>query len=146
VRKENTKKRTTIYLYDDIIQYVKKNKINLSEWLNKEFREQYLSINSKRKELESCLHKISILKKEISIIKQRKESLFMNITEAEKREIATIMPRLRKGFSFDAIRKGFNQNHNRSFSVDELRYLVNLYEDQSQKRLEIALSKKHKKH
>jgi len=140
-----SKKRTTVYLMPEVVEFCKTNKINFSAWAEKEFYEKFLGINSKVEELKALEQQKTKLLKEIEEIKARRLDLSKSLTDNERRFIYSVKPMTGQGYQIIALKNRFNFENHRALTLDEFRALVDLYEDQAQKRLEYAIDRKHKK-
>jgi hypothetical protein len=141
---EKDKKITTINVYVEILNYCKKNKLSLSEWVNTEFKNKYISVRAKVAELEKLEHRKEELIKEIKEIKDRNETMKISITTREMRFLETIGSRLEKGAEWKYIKNCYNNEHNRDLSIEELQFLYKSHKNKIKNRLEMAL-KKHNK-
>ena len=140
MKNQEKKSITTIYILDIVKEFCKKNKLNLSEEINSLFVEKYLSIKSKVDKLELIKEEERLIT-EIKQIKERHEVISKNLTTEEKRYISQVNERIRKGFELKSIHSWFNKEFNRAIDLTEFKELVHFYEEQSQKRVEIALNK-----
>lgn len=132
---------TTVYIEKRIRDYCKKNKIVLSDWINSIFTNQFLNVDSKLKEIQEIEARKQKLLKEIEDIKERTESLSRNLSTREVRDIETIKARIDKGANHHAILRQFNTVHNRTFTMEEFKELVNIHEIKQERRLKFRTEK-----
>lgn len=139
------KKVTTLYLDTEVCEHAKEFKINLSEFVNTEYRNKFLSLAAKEAELAKKRDEILVLEQEVLSIRERMEGLMVALTESEKRFVSTVMPRLRDGKELSAMHRAFNADFSRSFSLHEFEQLVRVYERQAEKRLSYVINQKRRK-
>ena len=99
------KKSTCVYINNEIIEYCKKFKINLSEWINTEFTKKNLNIQSK-------MAKIQQLQVEIDQIKERTDIINKSLTQRELRYICQVTARIKEGKNISALWRRFNIEYN----------------------------------
>ena len=134
--------RSTIYIHKSVYDHSKKFKINISEFLNTEYSKKHLNKELLEKELEE--HKAAILEINDSLVKfeERQDYVKKSLTDREHRFLATVKPRLRKGFELKAIIRSFNQDFNREFSEIEFKQILADYERKYELQLSYAIDKK----
>lgn len=125
------KKITTVYIDKDILEHRSKFKICLSEWINKNYREHFLSLKSKVDQLEEIHGRMLDLKDEIAVLRERTEIVERGLTISERRFLSTVRSLLREGKEITHIWRRFNSEFNRCFTFDEFASLVDFYEDYS---------------
>ena len=129
------KKITTVHIDKKVLDFAKKYKVNLSEWLNDEFTKQHLSLEAKKKALKK-------LEKEIKQIEARTEILSKALTQRELRYICQVTPRLKEGKNITAMWRRFNVEYNRKYTFNEFQALVSFYEKQAIERVRRAMINK----
>ena len=139
------KSRTTLFLENEIRDHARENKVNLSEFLNQEYRSKYLSLQAKVDRLADLQEEAKALASEIQHDQERSEAMKLQLTDRERRYLATVMPRRREGKDMAAMWRFFNQEHGRGFTFAEFEELVRLYEEQAEKRAAYAMSKARRK-
>ena len=118
---------TTIYLDNDIVRFCRDNHINLSEWVNREFIKQFMSLDTKVKELDETCKKVESLKEEINTIRARAEQLSRNFTTREIQFLRSVTLMLKEGRNINALWKRFILDFNRKIQLIEFTHLVKLY-------------------
>lgn len=139
------KSRTTLFVRDDVRNHAREFKVNLSEFLNREYVNKYLSLDVKEAKLTYAEQEVARLKAEITQDKERLESLSLELTEHERRYLATVMPRRRAGYDMRAMWAFFNTEYKRKVEFSEFEHLVRLYEQQAEKRAAYAMDQKRRK-
>lgn len=142
---KSDKKITTMYINKDIWSFCKKNKMNLSDWVNTEFTHQYLGLEAKKEEIKKIDIRKEVLSGEIGEMEKTLKTVSISLTDKEIRFIATVKPLVSKGCDHLAIHKRFNQENKREFTFPEFKDLVQLHEDHHQRRLEILKNKRKKR-
>lgn len=136
------KKITTIYIRKDVLEFCKANKVNLSQWINVEFFDKFLSIKAKQAELEAIGQRREKVMNEVKEIKKRLSELSESLTDREKRYISTVIPNLKKGSAtWEGALAYFNNEFKRNSTLEDFKSVVDLYETQARTRLDYALSK-----
>ena len=132
---ELLKKKTCLLLQQDIITFCRKNKINLSEWVNVEFTQYYLSLEKKKQQIET-------LQNEIKQIEARADVLNKELTSREIRYIYQVTPRRKEGKKMPALLAFFNNEYHRNLTLSEFEAIVNFYEKAAINRIKAAMERK----
>lgn len=136
------KSRTTLFIENEVRKHAHDNKVNLSEFVNREYRSKYLSINAKEERLAEFQRKQRELAEEIERDKERAETTKRQLTHAELRYLSTVIPRRREGKEMAAMWRFFNREFERTYTFAEFEALVRLYEGQAERRAAYAISRK----
>jgi hypothetical protein len=135
------KKITTIYVNKDIKEFCKDNKINLSDWINTEFTDKFLSAGFKVKLIEEKSREIEKLKEEVKQIRERRDELKTTLSEREIKGICSCVARRSKGFNLNSMCNFFNDEYKRTFTIDEFVGLLDLYDTKAKERTAYAMNK-----
>jgi hypothetical protein len=135
------KVHTTLSLSKDILDYCKENKIVLSHWVEKEFSDKFLNIESKQKELEGIEKRAEEIKKEIALINARVNVLRESITDNEKRYLCTVNLRAKEGYLIPSMLTFFNREFKRNFTLPEFKNLAEIYEKKTDQIIKNVLLK-----
>lgn len=119
------KKGKAIYLDEDILQQVKKMrkeyKFNFSEWINSNFREKFMSIESKEFEIRGYLRKVEKLKQEIKEVEERNHTYAEMLTTIERRFFKQIPIWIDKGCDMKSLCIRFNVTFNRNIDFEDFK-------------------------
>ena len=119
----------------DIEEKIKKFKFNFSEWVNLEWRKQFMSIESKQEEIKNCQKRVEILKNEVKIIRERNEDIRSILTGNEVRYLQSVPSLMKKGFEASAVWRRFNNTFKRDFEYSAFRELVRGVDDDRKRQL-----------
>lgn len=139
------KKRTTIYLREDVDEHRKENKINLSDWVNLTYAKHFLSEESLQIKIASLMKEVEDAKAELVAVKRRAEIYLQSFTDAENRYLSTVMERYRDGKEPRAMMRAFNSEFKRNLTFNEFWAMVQRKERQIERRLEAVWAKKKKR-
>jgi len=129
------KSHKTISIPDDISQDIQKRKeecsFNFSDWVEKIYRDSFMSIDDKKREIAESEKRIILLKDEIDQIEIRKETFGSSLTRDELRFIKQIPKLLFEGKELEPLCTRFNITFKRKFTKQELKSYVKFYSKKS---------------
>ena len=131
IRMKSNKRVTSIYILDEVREYCETHNMNFSQWANKSFLEQYLSLGSKVRELAETLKHAEDLKHQIKRIKEEAAGLVAKLTPDQKDFMRGIPSLLKDGKDLMAIKSRFNEQFKTRYSQDEfllmMEFIINDY-------------------
>ena len=115
-------------ILDDIRKKARESGFNFSEWVSNEYRNKFMSINSKKAEIESYQKKIFQLENEINDIFEREETVKSGLGRNEKRFLLSVPILIKEGKEWKALCNRFNITFSKSFSLDQFKKNVKYLE------------------
>ena len=120
--------------YKDIQQRNKHHGFNFSDWVEKQYEKEFLSVEKKQKEKEEYKKIILSLDKEILAIKEREEMFSASLSRTEKRFLLSVPRLLENGMELGAILKRFNVEFNKHYTQKEVRNIIRFLEKNNEKK------------
>lgn len=117
-----------ISLDPDIIKDIKergrKYSFNFSEWVGKKYREEFLNINLKQKEIEDLSGRIEQLKQDIRLSKKYEKIARKIINTTERRFLLNVPIMLKSGSNLEGLCEVFNRLNGKDLKFNEFEKLV----------------------
>ncbi len=122
----------TISMHIDVDQDIKKRileyNFNFSEWVQREYRHAFMSVDHKKQEIKDLQDQITKLNQEINKIELKQEVYKLGFTEQEKRYFADVPRLLSEGKDWNPLRKRFNLAYHKNLSMEEFKKNVSYYD------------------
>jgi hypothetical protein len=109
-------------VFKDIAFRKREFKFNFSLWVQNAYINEFMSLDSKKKELEELEEKRKILKDDINRLEKIGESMQKELNRDERRFLHKIKYMLDEGSTIDGLCDIFNQRFQRNLSLDEFKY------------------------
>lgn len=111
-------------IVEDIKKRQKKYSFNFSEWVGTKYQEQFMSIDSKQKEIEKLNKKITKLREDIKFTKKYEDIARKILNTTEKRFLLNVPIMLNSGSTIEGLCETFNRLNQKDFSIEEFKKVV----------------------
>lgn len=124
---QNGTKLTTINLKSDVYQFIRENKINLTAWIDQQFRKEFLSVDQLQREITFYSEKLEEKKQLLRDQINRNTELRTELSSREISFMQRAIFRINNGFSPEKILQQFNTDFGRNYSFEDFSGLLNFY-------------------
>ena len=132
------KKHKIINLSEEIISDIQiKNKsysFNFSEWVERAYFNEFMSVNSKLIELKNIQNKKKKIKEELEKARQYEKIVKSILNSSEKRWLLNVQIMLGTGSSWTGLFTVFNQMFHKDYTFIEFKRIVELVENETQRK------------
>jgi len=115
-------------VYNDISEKSKKYGFEFSSWVNREYRNQFMSIEAKREQIKKHQQEIKKLKEEIIRIVEFNKAIEQSLGRDEIRFFRNVPRLLKEGKKLINLFRRYNVSFNRDISIYKFRELVHYFE------------------
>jgi len=129
-----------IKILEDIRNKAKKYSFNFSEWVESAYFEEFMSINSRQKEIEELNKQILLTQKKIVNIKnkikltKKYENIARKILNStEKRFLSNVPAMIKTGSTWDGLCETFNRLNGKDFGLIEFKRIVEVLDARQKK-------------
>ena len=121
---EFNKKITTVYIDEEIKKFCKSNKLNLSDWINLRFNEEFLTTQTKLRRVIKLRSDANLIEKEVKVLKKNVRNIIKTFSSEQLGFVCEVNKLVDGGFDLQAIRRRFNSGFGSSFSLSEFEQIV----------------------
>ncbi len=132
------KNQKLVSLDKDVAEDIKHRKdnfgFNFSEWVNTEYRHDFMSLNAKQKEIDIFKKKIEMLEKEVFEMSEKDQTFSENISRNEKRFLLTIYDLISEGKTWKGLLNRFNLSFHKEWRMEQFKKVVKYLKDENGKK------------
>lgn len=116
-----------ICLSVNVFEHLKNNNFNFSDWVEKTYKEQFMNMDLKIKQIQDLHKQIETLENEIKEIKTRQETTQSTLSKNEISFLKSVPALLVQGCDLKSLTNRFNVTYNHQFTQEEFRKTYNKF-------------------